>query len=308
MKLKKINGLIAAPFTPMNEDGSINLTVIEKYAEKLKKDGLKGVFICGTTGEGMLLTNSERKTITKKWLEQQTDDFKIIVHVGTTSAKQSGELAIHAQKSGAYAIGSMGPVFLKPTQTEELVDFCAEVAGAAPDLPFYYYHIPSVSGVTLSMVEFLQKAAPVIPNLAGIKFTHNNFMEMQQCLQLDDGKWDILSGFDEMLLAGLAFGAKGTVGSTYNFMAPLYNQIINAFKNKNLAEARAMQNKTVQIINILLKYNGAVVAGKALMKSVGIDCGKCRVPLRNMTEIEYNNFINEIKSVGFYNLINPTNL
>jgi len=298
--MKKIEGLIAAPFTPMNEDGTINLTMIEKYAAKLKNDGVKGVFVCGTTGEGMLMTNEERMAVTEKWIEEQTDDFKIIVHVGTTSAKQSKELAAHAQKSGAYGTGSMGPVFLKPGNVEQLVEFCEEVASGAPDLPFYYYHIPSVSGVDLSMVEFLTLAGPRIPNLAGIKFTHNNFMEMQQCLQLDGGKWDILHGYDEVLLGGLSFGAKGAVGSTYNFMAPLYNKIIVDFQNGNIEAAREKQFKTVEIIKVLIKYNGAIVSGKNLMKYVGVDCGKCRAPLRNLSDNEYEAFIKEIKDTGLF--------
>ena len=105
MEIKKIKGLIAAPFTPMKEDGSINPRIIGKYAEKLKTDDVKGVFICGTTGEGMFMTNKERKEITEKWMAEQTDDFMVIVHVGTTSAKQSRELAAHAQDNGAYAVG-----------------------------------------------------------------------------------------------------------------------------------------------------------------------------------------------------------
>lgn len=300
MKIQKIEGLIAAPFTPMNEDGSLNPDMIPAYANKLKNDGLKGVFICGTTGEGMLMTNDERKTITEKWIEEQTEDFKIIVHVGTTSAKQSNELANHAQNSGAYAIGCMGPVFLKPGRTEELVSFCQEVASGAPDLPFYYYNIPSVSGIDLSMAEFIKQAASQIPNFAGLKFTHNNFMEMQQCLHLNNGKWDILHGYDEILLAGLTFGAKGAVGSTYNFMAPIYNQIITDFNNGDIEAAREKQYKTVKIIEILIKYNGAIVAGKTLMKSVGIDCGPCRVPLKNLTEKEYEKLISELEKAEFY--------
>ncbi len=300
--MKKLKGLIAAPFTPMNGDGTIKPEIIPAYAEKLKADNTKGVFICGTTGEGMLMTNAERQTITEAWIKEQTEDFKVIVHVGTTSSKQSKELAAHAQKTGAYAIGCMGPVFLKPTRTEELVNFCEEVASGAPSLPFYYYHIPSVSGVELSMAYFLKKAAFRIPNLAGIKFTHNNFMEMQQCIQLDNGKWDILSGFDEMLLAGLAFGAEGAVGSTFNFMAAIYNQIIADFNNGSIEAAREKQSKTVKIVEILVKNNGAIVAGKALMKSVGIDCGKCRAPLRNLAEQECDKFINELKDTGFYEM------
>ncbi len=302
MDLKKINGLIAAPFTPMKHDGEINPELIPAYAKKLKTDGVKGVFICGTTGEGMLMTNEERKTIAERWINEQTDDFKVIVHVGTTSVKQSKELAAHAQKAGAYAVGCMGPVFLKPTRVDELVGFCAEVASGSPGLPFYYYHIPSVTGIDLSMTEFLKNAKEKISNLAGIKFTHNNFMEMKRCLDLDDGKWDIMHGFDEMLLAGLSFGVKGAVGSTYNFMAPLYNGIIGDFKKGKIEDALEKQAFSIKIIEILIRYNGAIVAGKTLMKSVGIDCGKCRLPLKNLTEIQYADFIKDFESSEFFKM------
>lgn len=299
MEITKITGLIAAPFTPMTPGGSVNLNMIPPYAKKLKDDGLKGVFVCGTTGEGMLMTNKERKEVAEKWIAEKSDDFKVIVHVGTTSSKQSNELARHAQKIGAYAIGCMGPLFLKPARIEELVAFCAEVALGAPALPFYYYHIPSVSGINLSMSEFIKQAVIQIPNFAGIKFTDNNFMEMQQCMEMDNGRCDILHGYDEQLMAGLAFGAKGAVGSTYNFMAPLYNEIIKDFDGGNIVEARKKQIKSVKIVNVLNSYGGALVAGKRLMKTVGIDCGNFRFPVAKFNENEYGNFINDLKKAGF---------
>lgn len=302
MKIRKIKGLIAAPFTPMTADGEINPGMIPAYAKKLKDDGVKGVFICGTTGEGMLMTSDERKIVAEKWIIEQTDDFKVIVHVATTSAKQSKDLAGHAQKAGAYAVGTMGPVFFKPTRVEELVGFCAEVAAGAPELPFYYYHIPSVSGIQLPMDEFIQKMSLQVPNFAGLKFTHNNFMEMKLCMDINDGKWDILHGFDELLLAGLAFGAQGAVGSTYNFMAPLYNGIICDFEKGNMEAALKKQALSIKMIEILIRYNGAVVSGKALMKAVGIDCGECRVPLRNLTDKEYIELITELKKADFFQM------
>lgn len=298
MDVQKITGLIAAPFTPMSGDGSLNTGVIPAYAAKLKNDKLSGVFICGTTGEGMLMTPEERMEVAEKWIPEQTEEFKVIVHVGTTSSKQSKELARHAEKNGAYAIGSMGPSFLQPAHVDELVGFCAELAAGAPGLPFYYYHIPSVSGVKISMIEFIQKAKQQIPNLAGIKFTDNNFMDMQQCLELDDGKWDILHGYDELLLAGLAFGAKGAVGSTYNFMASLYYGIIKDFQKGNLDAAREKQALSIRVVNVLNKYGGAIAVGKALMKQTGIDCGPCRLPLKNLTESNYENLVNKIEKLN----------
>jgi len=298
--MQKLKGLVAAPFTPMDKNGVLNLGLVEKYASKLKKDGVIGAFVCGTTGEGMLMTSEERKAVAEKWIEEQTDNFKVIVHVGTTSAKQSKDLAIHAQQVGAYACGCMGPMFLKPSRVEDLVTFCAQVASGAPDLPFYYYHIPCVSEVNLPMPEFLEKAQVVIPNLAGIKFTHRNMMEMLQCLKADEGKWDILHGFDEELLCGLSLGAKGGVGSTYNYLAPLYLKLMKAFENGNLDEARDYQYKSIKFIEILIRFGGGVIGGKPIMKFVGLDCGPLRTPARNYNSDDLKKYERELEAIGFF--------
>ncbi len=302
MEIKKLKGLIAAPYTPMNGDGSLNLGIVAPYAAKLKKDGVKGVFICGTTGEGMLMALEERMAVAEAWIKEQSPDFKVMVHVGTTSYMQSKELAKHAQKIGAYAIGCMGPTFLKPGNVDDLIRFCAEVASSAPGLPFYYYHIPSVSGVSLSMYKFLKKAQQAIPNLAGIKYTHNDFMEMLQCIQLDNGKWDILHGFDELLLCGLTLGAKAAIGSTYNYMAPVYQKIIDNFQKGDIDAARAGQQTSVEFIDLLIKYGGGVIGGKPIMKMVGIDCGPLRAPAYNLTKDEYENYCSELKGIGFFKI------
>jgi N-acetylneuraminate lyase len=298
--MQKLTGLVAAPFTPMDKNGNLNLGLVEKYAEKLKKDGVGGVFVCGTTGEGMLMTSEERKSVAEKWIEQQNPMFKVIVHVGTTSARQSRELAVHAQNAGAYAVGCMGPMFLKPSKVEDLVAFCSEVAAGAPELPFYYYHIPSVSDVNLSMPEFLNKAKLVIPNLAGIKFTHRNMMEMFVCLNANDGKWDILHGFDEELLCGLSLGAKGAVGSTFNYLAPLYLKLMKAFEEGDLEAARAYQLESVRFIEILIRYGGGVIGGKPIMKFVGLDCGPLRAPAHNYTVSELTDYRKELDGIGFF--------
>jgi N-acetylneuraminate lyase len=210
---------------------------------------------------------------------------------------------VHAEKTGAFAIGSMGPMFLKPNRLQELILFCKEVASGAPSLPFYYYHIPSISGIDLSMSDFIQSAAREIPNFRGIKFTDNNFTEMQKCINLDNGKWDILHGFDEMLLAGLSFGIKGAVGSTYNYIAPLYLKLIKEFEKGNIENARKYQQKSVEMVSVLINYNGALVAGKAMMRTVGVDCGQCRLPLSNLSEEQFRDLINEMRNIGFFEFI-----
>lgn len=299
----KTKGLIAAPFTAMDEKGSVNLAIIESYADHLKGMGVKGAFVAGTTGEGMLLSDEERLMVIKAWISQKTDGFRVIAHAGSTSLSSAKTIAYESAKAGADAVAIMGSPFLGPKKVEDLVGFCKDVALAAPEIPFYYYHMPVLSGVNISMTEFLNQAENEIPNLAGIKFTDNNLMEMSSCLSMDSGKWDILHGYDELLIAGLAFGAEGAVGSTYNFIAPLYYGIIEDFQKGDIASAREKQRKSIEFIAILIRYHGALVSGKALMGFLGIDCGACRKPLPQLTHDERVNFESELRDWGFFEMV-----
>ena len=303
MTIEKINGLIAAPFTPMGNTGKINPMIIPNYSEFLKKTGVKGVFICGTTGEGLSLSIEERFIIANEWIKQKSAKFKVIIHVGTTSLEQSKTLANHAQKIGADAISTMAPMFLKPTNTSDLVEFCKEISMEADKTPFYYYNIPSITGVEFSMVDYINLASKNIPNFHGMKFTHDNFMEMQSCINLNNNKWNILHGLDEVLLAGLSFGVNGAVGSTYNFLGKLYNSLIENFKNGKIKAARKKQLVSVKIIETMIKYGGSIVAGKPMMKLIGIDCGPTRLPLKKLSENEFSKLKNELNEVGFFNYL-----
>ena len=206
-----LNGLIAAPHTPMNSDGSIDLATIEKQAEWLVRSGVKGAFICGTTGEGLSLTIDERKQVAERWLQVASKSLPVIVHVGHDCGLDAVELAKHAAAHKAYATAAMAPPFFRPSSIAQLMAFLKPIAAAGGETPFFYYHIPSMTGVGLSMVEFLQ-AGDELPNLAGIKYTHNNLMEYQQCRALSKDRYEISFGQDENLLAALALGAEECSG------------------------------------------------------------------------------------------------
>ena len=154
--MEKIIGLIDAPFTPFDAEGNVNLAPIPAYAQMLAANGLKGVFINGSSGEGYMLTPEERIMLAEKWIASVPEGFKVIVHVGSCCLRESVRLAAHAQKIGAWGIGAMAPPFPKIGRVEELVKYCETIAAAAPELPFYYYHIPAFNGAYLSMVEFLK--------------------------------------------------------------------------------------------------------------------------------------------------------
>ena len=300
--IKQLN-LIAAPFTPMDDEGAVNLDIIPHYARYLINSQIKSVFVCGTTGEGPSLTTEERMLILEKWVNVANGELKIISHVGGNCIVQSKELASHAEKSGAFAIAAFAPSFFKPKTVEELLSFLAPIASSAPNLPFYYYHIPSLTGIDLATSDMLAPAESMIPNFAGVKYTHFDLYDMQKCLAYNHGKYDIMHGYDETLLCGLSLGIQTAVGSTYNYMSSIYFKIWEAFTNNDFEKAREWQQFSVKVVDILNKYGGGVRAGKVIMEFLGIDCGPCRLPIKNLSGNEKVAFKNELSDLGFFTLL-----
>ena len=303
--VEKIEGLINAPFTPFKADGEINLEPIADYAKLLVKNKLKGVFINGSSGEGYMLTEAERKQLAERWMEVSPKDFKVIVHVGSTCVKTSHRLAKHAQEIGAWGIGAMAPPFPKVGRVEELVKYCEEIACGAPDLPFYFYHIPAFNGAFLSMLDFLKAVDGRIANFAGIKYTFESLYEYNQCRLYKDGKFDMLHGQDETILPCLAMGgARGGIGGTTNYNGINLVGIIEAWDAGELEKARELQNFSQEVINVICKYRGNIVGGKRIMKLIGLDLGPNRTPFQNVTAEEEVAMKKDLEAIGFFERCN----
>ena len=284
IQIKKYEGLVAASFTPMDNNGSLNLDLIPEYYNFFVKNGVNGVFINGSTGEGPSLTQKEKQLQAAKWAECYKTDGKlrIINLVGGTSSGECIENAIFSYEAGLSAIAIVAPYYFKPAGVGKLAEFVAIVGEYVPDMPVYFYHIPVLTGVNLPMKGFLEKISGMLPNFAGIKYTCENLMDFMSCLNYKGGTYDILWGIDEFMLAALTLGCRGMIGSTYNYAAPLYHALIRAFDDGNLGEARRLQQVSINMISLLDKYGG-MSTGKAYMKLIGLDCGKFRSPVKNMS-------------------------
>ena len=302
---QKLTGLIAAPFAPLGPDGKINLAIIPDVAASLKKNGVNGAFVNGTTGEFMSLTVAERLQIIEAWSKTSTPGFALIAHVGALALDDARTMAAQAQSLGFTATAAMSPFFFHAPGIDELVAFLGEIAAAAPDLPFYYYHIPSITNVKFTGLAFLKAASGKIPNLAGIKFTHEDLMDFAECQAFEDGRFDILFGRDESLLSALATGAKGAVGSNYNFAGPIYNKVIAAYNAGDIETAQKYQQQARQIVIAGIKQGGQP-AFKSIMKMIGVDCGPVRLPLRNLTAAQYDTLQQELEALGLFSALQET--
>ena len=302
--MNHINGLIAAPFTPFHANHKLHLEIIPGYVEKLVRDDLKGIFVCGSNGEGPNMTMEERMLVAEAFKQSAAGRLKVFVHVGHTSIAESRKLAIHAREIGADAVSSVAAFYFKPGAVSTLVSAMSQIAEAVPDMPFYYYHIPHLTGVGMDMIEFLKLSEKKIPNLAGIKYTASTLWEYQLCLGYAGGRYDILFGLDEMLLPALSVGCKGAIGSTYTFAAPLYLQVYNAFQQGNWEEAREKMFYLVEMIRVLLMFP-PIPAQKAIMKRLGFDLGPNRLPLVTLSKEEESQLYKKLDGLQFFEKLNP---
>jgi len=298
MNAPPLAGLVAATFTPFHPNGEMNTELIPRLVDHLAENEVAGIYVCGSTGEGPSLTLAERKAVAEAYVNANQGRMRAIVHVGHTSLADAQELASHAASIGADAISAIAPYYFKLDSVGTLIAFFKEVAALAPRRPFYYYHIPALPGLIVDPVTFLEQAGTAIPNLAGIKFTDKDLSLLNACQDVDQGRFDVLFGRDEMLLSGLAAGVRGAVGTTYNFAPALYMRIIRAFENGDIEEARKWQRVAVRAINAILEIGGP--AGlKYPMRRLGLDCGQCRLPMKQLSPDEMKAIDDQLETLEF---------
>ena len=298
-----ITGLVPAVFTPLKADGSLNLDMVAPIVEHLIVDGVAAIYVCGSTGEGSSLTSEERKTVAAAYIQAASGRIPVIVQVGHNSLRKARELAAHAESIGADAISAIPPIYFKPGSLDVLMNCLAEIAGGAPNLPFYYYHIPWLTDVQIDVVQMLKRSADLLPSLVGIKYSNQTIYELQACSELENGRFNMLFGSDEMMLSGLVGGAQGAVGSTYNFAAPLYNRIIEAFNQGDIDTARKLQSLSVNMVQPLNNFGTPTSNApslKAMMKLVGLDCGPMRLPQIGLSNENVAALKKEMEAIGFF--------
>ncbi|MGM0378032.1 MAG: dihydrodipicolinate synthase family protein, partial [Bacteroidota bacterium] len=239
-----------------------------------------------------------KKEVLTEWTREasQNPGVRIINLVGGTCLKDCTELARFSAQQKTDAIAVVAPYYFNPATVTDLADFIASIAREVPEMPVYFYHIPALTGVNFPMKDLLAEMDEKVSNFAGIKYTHEDFMDFLNCLNHRNGHYDMLWGRDENLLAALSLGAQGGVGSTYNYAAPLYNALIRDFEEQNFHNAAVKQQKAIHMIELLGKYGG-IRTGKAFMKYIGLDCGQFRLPVSSMSNEAYRNFVEDVNNL-----------
>ena len=286
--------------TPMHDDFTMNYDRVPAQAEHLAKGGASGAFVTGTTGESHSLTTDERLRMFETWGQAaHRNGLKFIAHIGHNNLPDAQALVRSARDSGADAISAMAPNFFKPADAQSLCDWFVKVTKPAPELPFYFYDIPSMTGVMVETDAFLDIAKERLPGFVGVKFTNQDYDLLQRCMANTSVKADMLFGTDERLIEGLGFGCVGAVGSTYNFASPLYLRIINAFNRGDMESANEDQARSLQMIKRMYQ-SGFAAACKAAMGFAGVDCGPVRPPIDRISAENLVSLRKDLDAMGFF--------
>lgn len=297
--------ILPAVFTPMFDDGSVNYARVDALFHHCKESGFSGIFLNGTTGECMSMNTAERKRMVETWTaarkKNNDENFKIFVHTGSANLYEAAEMAEHAQAHGVDGIAMVPTFYFRPKDINELIDQCKYVASAAPDVPFYYYNIPSLTGVNFPLRTFMEHAIREIPNFAGLKNSFNDLVDYQQCLHYCKDEYSLFWGTDEVFMMVYAAGNRKYVGSTYNFMGDIYFKMLDAYHACNFEKLTTLQAEATAIYNVLGEYN-SLIAGKAIMKEIGIDCGPVRRPLKNLKISDRNTMLEKLQKTSLFDL------
>ncbi|MCI8852571.1 MAG: N-acetylneuraminate lyase [Lachnospiraceae bacterium] len=287
-------GIIPALVTPLKADETIHEETARRLMNWQMDQGVDGFYLCGGTGEGPVVQPGERMKLAEIAREETAArGKKLIVHVGCVDLKSAIELAEHAGKIEADGISSVPPFFFHYGE-EEIRQYYTALAEAAR-VPVIMYASP-LSGVNITwdMVERLLD----VPYMAGVKWTSYDYYTMRRIKELNGGDINVLNGPDELLLCGLAMGADGGVGATYNIMPRLYCRLYEAFRAGQMEEAQKLQYKANRVIQILIRY-GVVPSVKEILKRMGYDCGYCVYPAKRLELEEAQKLNKELDELRF---------
>ncbi len=294
--MRLFSGVWPALITPLTRDDQINVAATRRLVEHLLKAGIGGLYVGGSTGEGVLLPVATRQRLAEVVVEQVHGRVPVMVHVGAAATADAVTLAAHAAAIGADAVSAVPPFYFQ-VGFRGIKEHYQMIADAS-SLPLYLYYIPGATGVSLTAAEMATLCQ--LAGVRGFKYTSHDLYLLEQIMALSGGM-NVFSGPDQLFLPCLALGVDGAIGTTYNVLASHYVRLYRAFQRGDMATARRLQSQANRVIEVFVRYGG-VPAVKEMMRFIGLDCGDCRRPLRKLDESEVVALRAALQEVGFWEL------
>lgn len=277
---ERFHGIFPALLTPFDKSGGVNEASLRQLVRFLLGKGVDGFYACGSTAEAFMLTLDQRKRILEVITAENNGQGAVIAHIGCINQAHAIELARHAEATGADAISSVPP-FYYGFGFESLHRYYLALADAV-SVPVLIYNYPASSGVTMTLEQIGQLLGD--ERFLGVKHTSSDFFQMEQFKAIRPDAV-VYNGYDEMFLSGLAAGADGGIGSTFNMMPEKFIAMRRLFTEGNIPAAQALQREANRIIRVLGRV-GVFPAEKAALTMLGVDMGECLKPFPSLGEEE----------------------
>ena len=288
-------GIWPALITPSGMDADVNIATLERIVEHLIGKGVDGLYVGGSTGEGVYMSIPQRKKLTEVVLQVTNERIPIMVHVGSMALSEAVDLTCHAAEHGAAAVSSILPA--KYDSFSSLYEYYRRIAQAVPDFPVWTY----VLNDSRDVVELTQQLL-VIPNIVGSKYTGPNMYQFRRIVELGrERDWTVFSGMDEQCLYAAMMGSAGNIGSTLNFMPGVYRQIRSCYATGDLTSAQDWQVRANRVTEIMINF-GFMGSLFVAMEMLGFACGDPRLPNLPLSADEKHQLQQQLEASEFFAL------
>ena len=293
--MKKLEGILPATVSPNKEDGSFDAATMRRVVRHQLDAGSDGVYVCGGTGEGLLMSREDRAQALETVLDEVNGAATVIAHIGAFQTGETVALARHASDTGADAIAALPPAYFYVPDDDGMVEYYRTIADAS-DVPLLIYNIPQRTHIT--MTESLFTRLLEIPNVVGMKDSSGDIFSLGNLVANTDDPV-IFEGEDATVLWALMAGANGGIGSTYNVMPHLYVNMWRAFQDGSTDAAVRTQLRINEIIAVLVRTS-VISSVMKTMEFIGLPCGRPRSPNRALSDSESADLRAGLEAVGFF--------
>ncbi|XP_053203935.1 N-acetylneuraminate lyase-like [Panonychus citri] len=284
-KLINFKGAIAAVAVPMNSDGTVNHDMFNAYTDHLINIGVGGVYINGTTGEGLSLSGAERMAVVQAWFQSirtKKPDMLVIACISSTVASETLEQAHYYSIMNVDALAVLPPFYHRPETNDCLIRYLQSIYKAAPSLPLLYYHFPEMTNVKLDIRAFLEEAKIRVPNLAGMKYTSTDMAAISSVGVGLRSRFKIFTGYEECLLPMASMGITAGICALFNFRDTVakWESILNNLPT-DLKAAAEQQDCINEIKTMFTGGNFIHNVKKAISEETNgsVKLGKPRAPI-----------------------------
>jgi 4-hydroxy-tetrahydrodipicolinate synthase len=292
--LLDFQGVVCPVITPFDERDDIDFECCRRVVDFLITNGIHGVMIAGTTGEGPLLSTAERKQLCEHVVDYVSDRIPVIAHTGCLGTAESIELTRHASSAGATAAAVVAPFFFT-FDDDSLFDHFIAIAEAVPDFPIFLYSIPGNAKNDISPM-LLERLLREAPNIAGIKSSNPDMIRLQQYIDLGGEDFLTFCGVDSLMLPAMVLGAKGQVSGNANVFPEVFCELHQAFSAGDMEHAKSLQ-RTINQMDLAFKNGITPAFYKTGLELRGISTCRVRAPMRELTTDEAEQLVQQLSAL-----------